>query len=95
MTADPPTIPRYRLAPPTEDDALAMLARVLGVEKAAATWLRACREAGVRHTGSGLPPADLARVAERLGKSAGSTGVIGTSLGVRTRTWLLLNRGGA
>src|SRR5690349_11059242 len=95
MTADPPTIPRYRLAPPSEDDALAMLARVMGADQAAATWLRACREAGVRRTDAGLAPAELLRVAERLGKAPGSTGVIATSLAVRARTWLLLNRGGA
>jgi hypothetical protein len=95
MTAEPPTIPRYRLAPPTEDDALAMLARVLGVDQAAATWLGACRDAGIRRTDAALSPAELARVAERLSKAAGPTGVIGTSLGVRARTWLLLNRGGA
>jgi hypothetical protein len=95
MTSQAPTIPRYRLAPPTEDDALAMLARVLGVDQAAATWLRACEEAGVRRTDAGLSPAELARVSETLAKAPGSTGVIGTSLGVRARTWLLLNRGGA
>lgn len=86
------TIPRYRLAPPTEDDALAMLARVLGVEEAASTWLRACRRAGVRRTDD-LAPSELLRVCERLAEDEGRAGVIGGSLAVRARTYLLLSGG--
>jgi hypothetical protein len=86
----PPVIPRYRLAPPTEDDALGMLARVLGPEGAASTWLRCCREAGVRRDG-GMHPAELLRVGERLADEEGVPGVIGTSLAVRARTYLLLS----
>lgn len=85
-------IPRYRLAPPNEDDALAMLARVVGVDEAANTWLRACREAGVRRTHE-LAPAELLRVCEKLAAESGRAGVIGASLAVRARTYLLLSGG--
>jgi hypothetical protein len=87
------TIDRYGLAPPSEDDGLTMLARVIGVDRAAAAWARACREAGVQATGgAGLTPGELLRVAEVLVRSEGPEQAIGTSLAVRSRTWLLLNR---
>jgi hypothetical protein len=86
------TIPRYGLAPPSEDDGLTMLARVIGVDRAAAVWVRARREAGLG-AGTELGPAELLRVAEVLMRSEGAERAIGTSLGVRARTWLLLNRG--
>lgn len=87
------TIPRYRLAPPDEDDALAMLARVVGVDEATNTWLRACRNAGVRRTKDELSPGELLRVCEQLAAESGRAGVIGASLAVRARTYLLLSGG--
>ena len=89
------TLPRYGLAPPSEDDALTMLARVTGVDRAAAAWARARREAGLGgdHRAA-LDPAELLRVAEVLVRAEGSERTIGTSLAVRCRTWLLLNRQG-
>jgi hypothetical protein len=87
------TLPRYGLAPPSEDDGLTMLARVIGVDRAAAAWARARREAGLGLAGrTGLGPAELLRVAEVLVRSDGPERAIGTSLAVRARTWLLLNR---
>jgi hypothetical protein len=87
------TIQRYGLAPPTEDDALTMLARVMGVDGATKAWLKACGAAGVdRHHGHRLTPEELLRVAEKLLTSEGPARAIGTSLAVRSRTWLLLNR---
>jgi hypothetical protein len=87
------TLPRYGLAPPSEDDALSMLARVIGVDRAAAAWARARREAGLGLGGRAeLGPAELLRVAEVLVRSEGPERAIGTSLAVRSRTWLLLNR---
>ncbi|HVG45996.1 MAG TPA: hypothetical protein VM890_14740 [Longimicrobium sp.] len=87
------TLPRYGLAPPSEDDGLTMLARVIGVDRAAAAWARARREAGLGPAGrTGLGPAELLRVAEVLVRSEGAERAIGTSLAVRARTWLLLNR---
>ena len=87
------TIPRYGLAPPSEDDGLTMLARVIGVDRAAAIWARARREAGLgAAAGTHLGPAELLRVAEVLVRSEGPERAIGTSLAVRSRTWLLLNR---
>jgi hypothetical protein len=84
---------RYGLAPPHEDDGLTMLARVIGVERAAAAWSRARREAGVGPaTGADLAPPELLRVAEVLARGDGAERAIGTSLAVRVRTWLLLNR---
>jgi hypothetical protein len=87
------TIRRYGLAPPSEDDALGMLARVIGVDRAAAVWARAHREAGLGGAhGEALGPAELLRVADVLVRSDGPERAIGTSLAVRARTWLLLNR---
>jgi hypothetical protein len=87
------TLPRYGLAPPSEDDGLTMLARVIGVDRAAAAWGRARREAGLGLADrTGLGPAELLRVAEVLVRSDGPERAIGTSLAVRARTWLLLNR---
>jgi hypothetical protein len=90
------TIPRYGLAPPSEDDGLTMLARVIGVDRAAAAWARARRAAGLGVAGrADLGPAELLRVAEVLMRAEGPERAIGTSLAVRSRTWLLLNRGPA
>jgi hypothetical protein len=87
------TLPRYGLAPPSEDDALSMLARVIGVDRAAAAWARARREAGLgMGGGTELGPVELLRVAEVLMRSDGAERAIGTSLAVRSRSWLLLNR---
>jgi len=90
------TIPRYGLAPPSEIDALTMLARVTGVDQAAKVWIRARRAAGLRADGP-LSPEELLRVAEALMKGQGCEPAVGTSLAVRVRSWILLNRqhGGA
>lgn len=85
------TIPKYALAPPSEDDALTMLARVLGVDRAAQAWLRARRDAGLSVLGR-LSPDELLRAAEALQRGEGCEQAIGTSLSVRVRTWILLNR---
>jgi len=88
------TLPRYGLAAPNEDDALSMLARVIGVDRAAAAWARARREAGLgTNHRAALDPAELLRVAEVLVRAEGAERAIGTSLAVRCRTWLLLSRG--
>jgi hypothetical protein len=85
------TIPKYALAPPSEDDALTMLARVLGVDRAVQAWMRARRDAGVAAQGR-LTPEELLRAAEALQRGEGCELAIGTSLMVRVRTWILLNR---
>lgn len=85
------TIPRYGLAPPSELDALTMLARVTGVDQAARVWIRARRDAGLRADGP-LSPDDLLRVAEALMKGDGCEPAVGASLAVRVRSWILLNR---
>jgi hypothetical protein len=85
------TIRRYGLAPPSEDDALGMLARVLGVDRAAQAWLRARRAAGLREHGT-LSPEELLRAAEALTQGEGCAPAVGTSLAVRVRSWILLNR---
>jgi hypothetical protein len=85
------TIPRYGLAPPSEDDALSMLARVMGVERAAKVWVGARRAAGLRLHGP-LTPDELLRVAEGLMGGEGCEPAVGTSLAVRVRSWILLNR---
>ncbi|HSU13883.1 hypothetical protein [Longimicrobium sp.] len=72
---------------------MTMLARVLGVDGATKAWLRACREAGVdRQKVHRLTPEELLRIAEKLLTGSGPERAIGTSLAVRSRTWLLLNR---
>lgn len=87
------TIPRYGLAPPTEDDALAMLARALGADRAASVWIGARAAAGLRGGGA-LSPEQLLAVAERLAERGedGVTRVVASSLAVRARTYLLLQR---
>jgi hypothetical protein len=87
----PPALPRYGLAPPSEDDALTMLARAMGVDQAAKAWLRARRAAGLRAHGP-LTPHELLRAAEALTRGDGIEPAVGTSLAVRVRSWLLLNR---
>jgi hypothetical protein len=87
------TIPRYGLAPPRADDALGMLARLKGVDGAAAAWLRARREAGVEgDPAAALSPEELLRVAEALVRAGGPEQAVGASLAVRARSWLLLHR---
>lgn len=85
------TIPRYGLAPPSENDALTMLARVMGVHEAAKVWIRARAAAGLRPLGA-LTPEELLRAAEALSKGGGVEPAVGTSLAVRVRSWILLNR---
>lgn len=85
------TIGRYGLAPPSEDDALGMLARVLGVDRAVQAWLRARRAAGLAAHGT-LTAEELLRAAEALSRGEGCEPAIGTSLAVRVRSWILLNR---
>jgi hypothetical protein len=88
MATPSSTVPGYGLAPPTQGDALASLARAVGPDRAADLWLRACAEAGVPR--SNLDVDDMMRVAERLAEQEGVVGVIGTSLAVRARTYRLL-----
>jgi len=85
------TIPRYGLAPPSEADGLTMMARVLGVERAAKSWVKARRAAGLPLTGP-LTPEQLLGVAEALTRGEGCEPAVGTSLAVRVRSWILLNR---
>ncbi|HEX2202490.1 MAG TPA: hypothetical protein VHG91_04310 [Longimicrobium sp.] len=86
------TVPRYGLAPPTEDDALAMLSRALGSDRAVSAWMAARAAAGVRG-GAPLTPEALLAVAERLqGEGDGVARVVAGSLAVRARTYLLLMR---
>ena len=86
--APPSTIPGYRLAPPTEQDALTFLARALGADRAASLWMRACREAGVR--AGALSLGELERVAQALAGEEGPAGVVGSSLVIRVRSYRLL-----
>ena len=83
-----PTIPGYDLAPPTPGDALAFLARGVGPDRAAALWMRACAQSGVRS--DARSPEAMMAVAERLSKEEGVAGVIANSLLVRLRTYRLL-----
>lgn len=84
------TIPGYALAPPTEQDAITFLARALGADRAVATWVRTCQEAGVRSGGLGLD--ELERAAQALARQEGAPGVIGSSLVIRLRTYRLLEK---
>lgn len=88
MSDATPLIPGYDLAPPTPGDALAFLARGVGADRAAALWMRASTEAGVRR--DARSPEALMAVAERLSREEGVAGVIASSLLVRLRTWRLL-----
>ncbi len=78
------------LIPPTRDDALAFLARAIGPDRAASTWVRAVAAAGVGSPGGELSVDEMLKVAERLAAEPGVVGVIGTSLVVRLRTYRLM-----
>jgi energy-converting hydrogenase Eha subunit B len=78
------------LIPPTRDDALAFLARAIGPDRAASTWVRAVAAAGVGSQGGELSVDEMLKVAERLAAEPGVVGVIGTSLVVRLRTYRLM-----
>lgn len=78
------------LIPPTRDDALAFLARAIGPDRAASTWVRAVAAAGVGLAGGDLSVDEMLKVAERLAAEPGVVGVIGTSLVVRLRTYRLM-----
>ena len=76
--------------PPTRDDALAFLARAIGPDRAASTWVRAVAAVGVGSAGGELTVDEMLKVAERLAAEPGVVGVIGTSLAVRLRTYRLM-----
>jgi hypothetical protein len=80
----------HGLVPPTRDDALAFLARAIGPDRAASTWVRAVAAAGVGTRGRELDVDEMLTVAERLAAEPGVVGVIGTSLVVRLRTYRLM-----
>lgn len=82
------TIQGYKLAAPTEQDALTFLARAIGADEAAGLWLRTCRAAGAR--AGAMSMEELERVVQALAKEEGSAGVVGSSLAIRVRTYRLL-----
>lgn len=90
MTNDTAPVAGYGLAAPTRDDALAFLARALGPDRAASTWVRTAAAAGVGNGRRELDPDEMLKVAERLAAEPGVVGVIGSSLVVRLRTYRLL-----
>lgn len=83
-------LPAYALAQPTEQDALAFLARALGPDRAASTWMQTCREAGVQSGRLGVD--ELERAARVLERQEGVVGVIASSLLIRLRTYRLLEQ---
>jgi hypothetical protein len=75
----------YDLAPLSDADARAMLARVFGAERSAAMWADACRRAGLG-TGTLAGPAELARLAEAFAVMGGAAGIVARSIEIRLRT---------
>jgi hypothetical protein len=90
--ATPPqnAVPGYALAAPTEQDAIAFLARALGADRGVALWVRTCQEAGVRSGQLSLD--ELERAAQALSVQEGVAGVIGNSMVIRLRTYRLLEK---
>ena len=91
MTDDTTGAAGYGLVPPTRDDALAFLARAIGPDRAASTWVRAAAAAGVSTARRELDTGELLKVAECLAAEPGAVGAIGNSLVVRLRTFRLLS----
>ena len=90
MTEPAAAIPAYGLAAPTEEDALALLARALGPDGAAATWRTACAAVRVPCPAPAPDAGQLLRVCEHLSRMDGITGVVGNALAVRARVYVLL-----
>jgi hypothetical protein len=83
-------VPGYALAAPTEQDAIAFLARAMGADRAVSLWVRTCQEAGVRSGKLSLD--ELERAAQALSTQEGVAGVIGNSMVIRLRTYRLLEK---
>ena len=90
MTEPLAAIPAYGLAVPTDEDALALLARALGPDGAAATWRTACAAVRVPCPAPAPDAGQILRVAEHLSRMDGITGVVGNALAVRARVYVLL-----
>ena len=94
LAAAPPAgaapVPGYNLAAPTEQDALLALARLVGPDKAKATWAAACAAAGVPRLGMSVAQLQLA--AQQLAQQPGIVSVTGNSLMVRLISYQKLLR---
>lgn len=88
--AKPAVVPGYALAAPTEQDALAQLARLVGPDKAQAAWSAACTSAQVPRLG--LSPEQLMLAAQALAKQPGVVSVTGNTLVVRLISYQKLAR---
>lgn len=88
--AAPPDAKSYALAEPTEHDARAALAEVVGAADADACWARARAAAG--HPTGPLSLDALWRVAQALAADGGMIAVTARSLGIRIRSFVLLQQ---
>ncbi len=89
-TAAPAPPPAYAVPEPTEQEALAALAEIVGADEAERSWARACAAAGARP--GRLTLEELWRVAQALATEGGMVGVTARSLGIRIRSFVLLRQ---
>ena len=86
------SIPNYNFKPPTREDAIASLTRLLGEAAALDAWEDACVKAGVSKDSPSISEDELSAVAQQLSCAEGLTSVVGTSLFVNLRTYKALSR---
>lgn len=79
----------YGLVPPTREDVLTSLGRVVGPEQALDTFAHASRQVGVDPRGP-LDVQTLRSVCVEIARCEGLASVIGMSMQVRCETWLLI-----
>ena len=88
MSSSRPTLPRYHLAEPSEDDAVRQLASVLGERRARQVWEGACEALNFERAGeAGLTFPELQRVADYLSMQPTAVGPLGTALRIRLASY--------
>ena len=79
-----PAVAAYAYSAPTEGDVRLAIERQVGTEAMEAVWSRACEAVGARRHGAPLGHAELAPIAEYLGREDGALRVVGRSFGFRS-----------
>ena len=83
------TVKRYKLAPPTEQDLLTSLERLVGQEESRRLWTVACRRAGLH--GSARTLDQLESGLQQLKLAQGLGCVVANSILVRVRSYRTLS----
>lgn len=86
-----PIVAGYGYSAPTEGDVRLAIERQVGADAMEAVWARACAAVGARRHGAPLAHAELAPIAEYLGREDGALRVVGRAFAIRIRTYVLLS----